>query len=224
MGPSASFLLPLLKQMEIKALHSVLDRFWEVASTNDGHSGNLTEQTQGLVRFVTALPPNARILEIGFNCGHSAATMLSTRPDITVLSLDLGSHEYVASAKQLIDQTFPGRHDLKLGDSVKTMHEVTGNFDMFFIDGGHEYNTALLDTQNCLTLARPSDLIVIDDVCSVPHASWTFGPSQVWREMLHTGCIRLAGQTDFSADRGWAWGYPTRIGSKAEDLQQQGAV
>ena len=86
---------------------------------------------------------------------------------------------------------------------------------MFFIDGGHDYSVALSDMQHCLALARPSDLIVLDDVCTVPRASWTFGPTRVWHEVLLAERIRMVGQKDFSiGHRGWGWGYPTSMGSK----------
>ncbi len=59
------------------------------------------------------------------------------------MSFDIGSHSYVKRAKKLIDEMFPLRHTLILGDSTKTLPEYCKQkenmlFDAAFIDGGHE--------------------------------------------------------------------------------------
>lgn len=202
--------------MDVGDIHSKLNKLWH-ATPGEGHSGELAEQTLALANIIKFLPPNARILEIGFNCGHSAATMLCTRNDISILSLDLGLHGYVSKAKLLIDQIFPGRHELVLGDSTQTMANIDGNFDMFFIDGGHEYSIALQDAKHCLALARPTDVILIDDVCKHPKHEYTVGPSRVWREMTDWGLIREKEHLEWAPGaRGWAWGYPSQKGVKVK--------
>lgn len=112
------------------------------------------------------------IFEIGFNAGHSAFTFLSARPDIKVVSLDLGAHDYVNKGKLLIDRTFPGRHTLIIGDS--TIHLSAGTPtaelikaykpDCFFIDGGHDAPIPERDIYNCVALSKPGSWFIIDDV------------------------------------------------------------
>ena len=177
----------------------------------EGHSGNLPACTKLLRETVQQLPPNSRVLEIGFNCGHSAYTMLSARTDVTLLSLDLGAHVYVEEAKRYIDATFPNRHILLLGDSRVTLPQVRGTFDMFFIDGGHDFSVASPDMRNCLRLARAGDLILMDDVIVSPEwqRSWTEGPWRVWSESMAEGAIKHKVVVEFEPGRGVA------IGSKA---------
>ena len=112
------------------------------------------------------------IFEIGFNAGHSAFTFLSARPDIKVVSLDLGAHDYVLKGKLLIDRTFPGRHSLIIGDS--TMHLADGAPtaalikayapDLFFVDGGHDDPIPERDLFNCVAIAKPGSWFIVDDV------------------------------------------------------------
>ena len=112
------------------------------------------------------------IFEIGFNAGHSAYTFLAARPDITVVSLDLGAHDYVLKGKRLIDREFPGRHTLIIGDSTRELQEGTPTAellkhlqpDMIFVDGGHDDPIPERDIWNCHRLCKPSSWMIIDDV------------------------------------------------------------
>jgi predicted O-methyltransferase YrrM len=87
----------------------------------------------------------------------------------TVVSFDLGSHDYVAHAKAYIDATYPGRHTLILGNSMETLPAYAAanpgaTFDLFFIDGGHYAPVPAADLANCLALAKRGAMIVMDDV------------------------------------------------------------
>jgi predicted O-methyltransferase YrrM len=109
------------------------------------------------------------ILEIGFNAGLLATAFLSARPDITVISVDIGSHDYVLKAKEWIDKEFPNRHMLLIGDSTKVLPQLMEQFpayrpDLIFVDGGHEEPVPRLDIDNAIKLARPDTFILDDDV------------------------------------------------------------
>ncbi len=134
----------------------------------EGHCGQVPPQQADLVTLVSDSSIK-RILEIGFNAGHSADLFLRTNPAATVVSFDLGSHDYVTHAKAHIDATYPGRHTLILGNSMETLpaYAVTNpgtTFDLFFIDGGHYAPVPSADLTNCLALAHPGATIVMDDV------------------------------------------------------------
>ncbi|MDP3999831.1 MAG: class I SAM-dependent methyltransferase [bacterium] len=138
--------------------------------------------------------------EVGFNGGHSSYAFLSARPDIEVISFDLGSHAYVKAAKRFIDQRFPGRHTLILGDSLQTVPAFTRKypqqrFDMLFVDGGHTYAVASADLENLRSLGHESTIIVIDDL--TPWNPWGQGPTQAWSEAQDKGLVR---QTDLVRD------------------------
>ena len=124
-------------------------------------------------RLLAENPSITRILRIGFNAGHSSYVFLGARPDITVVSFDLGEHAFVAKAKAFMDGKFPGRHTLVLGDSRETIPRYSAEhrsatFDLIFIDGDHDhdYDVAVADLLNCRAMARPSGLVVMDDLRS----------------------------------------------------------
>jgi hypothetical protein len=155
--------------------------------------GYLSPEQAGFFRRLLAENPSiTRILEVGFNAGHSSYAFLSARPDVTVVSFDLGEHAYVAKAKAFMDVKFPGRHALVLGDSRETIprysaeHQGTA-FDLIFIDGGHEYDVAVADLLNCQAMAQPSGLVVMDDLRS--WETWGIGPVRAWEEAKQQGMV-----------------------------------
>jgi predicted O-methyltransferase YrrM len=127
-----------------------------------------------------------RIAEIGFNGGHSAVNFLGVRSDIELVSFDLGEHDYVEYARQFVEQTFPGRHTLILGDSRITVpsysKEGHAHFDLLLIDGGHDYAVAAADLRNARSLAAANTLVLMDDI--VPWLPWGQGPTRVWQEAV----------------------------------------
>lgn len=174
----------------------------------EGHTGGCKEAIDLLQSIVLSLPPNARILEIGFNSGHSSCIMLSTRSDVSVVSFDLGYHDYVLPAKRIIDKEFPNRHLLILGDSRQTVPLVHGTFDMFFIDGGHDYSVAKQDYNNVYAIAQPGNIIVIDDVVTDEKNAmhYTVGPTCVWEEACKSNQLDVTNVVNFGPGRGIAYG------------------
>lgn len=112
------------------------------------------------------------ILEIGFNGGISSAAMLSAASDVKVTSFDIGHWDYVSKAKQLVDEVFPERHTLIVGDSTVTVPafsfpEGAPRFDLAFIDGGHTDPVPRLDILNVLPHMRDQGFIIMDDYCEM---------------------------------------------------------
>lgn len=66
-----------------------------------------------------------KIAEIGFNAGFSSYVFLESNPTATVYSFDLGEYAYVSKAEAFMDLTFPGRHQLILGDSNETVNALS---------------------------------------------------------------------------------------------------
>ncbi len=157
----------------------------------EGHLGKTEAQfIRHLLRRRTSV---REVVEIGFNAGHSSYLFLATRPDIRVVSFDLGEHEYVDLAKQIIDATFPGRHELIKGDSRLTVPAFADQhpgrrFDLVFIDGGHDYEVARADIENCQRLSSPQSLVLMDDLD--PGEEWGIGPIRAWREAQEEGRVR----------------------------------
>ena len=157
--------------MSNSSIPAILEQFKQagVVATEGYCSPN---QMQFFLDWLAKHPTVKTIFEIGFNAGHSAYTFLSARPDIKVVSLDLGAHDYVVKGKNLIDRTFPGRHTLIIGDSTMHLTHDTPTAtlikawapDLFFVDGGHDDPIPERDLYNCLALAKPGSWFIVDDV------------------------------------------------------------
>lgn len=171
----------------MKDLHRSLG--WRVLSVE----GYLSpRQAAFFGRLLVENPGITKILEIGFNAGHSSYVFLGARPDITVVAFDLGAHAYVTKAKELIDRKFPGRHTLILGDSRDTLPRYKAEhpdaaFDLIFVDGGHEYDVAFADLLNCHAMAQSAGLVVMDDMRL--WKTWGVGPVRAWAEAKRTGTV-----------------------------------
>ncbi|MFV0126199.1 class I SAM-dependent methyltransferase [Streptomyces sp. HMX112] len=133
-----------------------------------------------------------RIVEVGFHTGLSSYAFLEANPKALVTSFDLGFHACVGPAKELIDKTFPGRHQLVIGDSKTTLPEYRGNapdveFDLAFIDGGHRLEDARSDIECLARMCRPGATVIVDDI--LPDQFWGKGPSQAWDEKVREGVV-----------------------------------
>ncbi len=107
----------------------------------EGYSQQVPQQVADLIRL-TAGENIRSVMEIGFNAGHSADVFLKNNNNISLTSFDLGSHNYLLTGKEYIDTTYPNRHMIILGNSVRTVptfnrNNPTTKFDVIFIDGGH---------------------------------------------------------------------------------------
>ena len=106
------------------------------------------------------------ILEIGFNAGFSAGTFLACRGNITVKSIDIGTHDYILLAQKCLENQYPGRLQLVVGDSADVLPQLVRKnekYDMIYVDGGHEKNTPYSDINFSLQLVKPGGYILVDD-------------------------------------------------------------
>ena len=167
-------------------------------------------QQERMRKIIADNPDIKRIVEVGFNGGLSCATLLSARPDITVVSFDIGRWDYTKKGEELMHEMYPDRFRLIYGDSTKSLPKYISEnpgerhaFDMAFVDGGHVHPVPLTDLQNISKdFVKPGGLVLMDDygcvhgVCGVDHA---------WQTVVAEGTITEEG-TETDADRGWVWG------------------
>jgi predicted O-methyltransferase YrrM len=175
----------------------------------EGYCEQVPQQLIDLVNIVKSFgTKKIKILEIGFNAGHSSNLFLN-EPNTSVVSFDINEHTYTQYAKIYIDYVYPDRHTLVIGDSTQTIPRYPDSkFDVIFIDGGHDYNIAKQDLENCRRFAHKDTIVIIDDTIYTP--SWvygyTVGPTQAWVEGIQQGYIFELNKADYSPGRGMSWG------------------
>lgn len=184
----------------------------------EGHSSQVPEQCASL-RSLCSSTSIKLAMEIGFNGGHSAELFLKSNKFLNLISFDLGNHDYVSLGKNFIDNSYPFRHRLILGDSRSTVPKFSKEnpcvkFDFIFIDGGHDYDIAMADLVNCRRLSTPDTVVILDDTRSTPPIrQWNEGPNKAWGELRAQGQIKELGSEDYphpphaAMSRGQSWGH-----------------
>lgn len=144
-----------------------------------------------------------RVMEIGFNAGHSAAIMLCANPDLRYFGIDIGWHAYTVPCAQFLNEKFPGRIELSIGDSRSVYPMAFDKYadcDLIHIDGGHSHELFRIDMVHALTLpcTNPDRHILVDDT-EDPHNPAISPELQRWIDAGYVAIDTLGG---VMADRG----------------------
>ena len=153
---------------------------WFEAGSDMGPSARFEHKRHNLFSLASRA---GRILEIGFNAGHSCLLMLLANPESRIQAFDLGSHAYTRPCFEYLSRRFPGRISLECGDSTLTVpaygrDHPDAKFDLLHIDGGHEEIVLVKDVHNCRWLADPAGHVVVVDDDNLPHINWW---NRAWR-------------------------------------------
>jgi len=158
-----------------------------------GHAGLV----RGQIRFyywLSRRPWVKTICEIGFNGGHSTLQWLAASDDVVVHSFDIATYPYVLPMAAYINQTFPGRFNLYVGDSTKTVPHFSKTHsdvrcDVLVVDGAHKHKIALADVRNMRAMANKNHNVLIFD--DYPSTSRNFmsqlGPA--WNQIRADGHV-----------------------------------
>ncbi len=197
--------------MSIPSLDIFLKERGFNANNLENGSGQIPQQQMDLIGLVNTGSAKT-IMEIGFNAGHSADLLLSSKPDVTLVSFDIAVHKYIDIAKEYIDMKYPGRHVLIKGDSMITIPQYINdnpgkNFDLIFIDGGHELDQAMCDLMNCRQLAHSETIVALDDTFyALQIAPWNVGPTLAWTLVSVNNVINALASVKYTLGRGMSWG------------------
>ena len=121
----------------------------------EGYSQQVAEQVEDLIHL-THIPLN--IMEIGFNAGHSALLMLLSNPTSRLYIFDIMYHSYTKPCFEYLNKQFDNRLTLYEGPSQTLLpkfsdgllgNSFTGPFDLYHVDGSHDYYLANQDFFNC---------------------------------------------------------------------------
>ena len=112
-----------------------------------------------------------RMLEIGFNAGHSSVIFLAAMPrDGEYISLDLGEHPYSRPCFDYLQTQYPQIKEYIMGDSRKMLPELLNtrpnyveSFDCVHVDGGHSLDVVLSDIQYAHFLLKSKGILILDD-------------------------------------------------------------
>jgi len=138
---------------------------------------------------------------------------LMNAPNAKVVSFDIGVNGYVDRAKKCIDNLYPNRHTLIKGNSLVTVPDYLSKndtkFDIIFIDGGHEYNTAIMDLKNCYDGKKDDTLLIMDDIVAGNNPimnHFNSGPTKAWEEYKNLKNIKELGNITLEKGHGLSWG------------------
>ena len=159
-----------------------------------------------------SLSSGLNIGEVGFNAGHSAYMYLDVldgggRGTSTYHGFDICRWNYTRPAADLLRARFgPSRVSLTCGDSLvslreyKTREPAPAPFDVFVVDGYHDYEHALSDIVSGCAITRKGGASLVDD-CNLPFIRKAFlkatqmGIIEIshaglcWADMCHGTCL-----------------------------------
>jgi predicted O-methyltransferase YrrM len=157
------FRLPTSLWLELESLqHASRRRGVQVL----GNFSYFPLKCEKLLEWVARFQPRT-VVEVGLNCGHSAALVISVVPDVTMISFDLGDRDYINYAAETIRENHLKTFEYVKGDSKVTLaprlSTLEAQIDFALVDGDHTYTSSLSDLTAILPKVSPNGAVVVDD-------------------------------------------------------------
>ena len=116
-----------------------------------------------------------KMIEIGFNAGHSASIFLHALPkDSIFLPFDLCEHSYTKECHEYLKSKHPQLQSIIEGDStitlpqfIRTNPSEVGTYDVVHVDGGHSQAVCISDLNGAHLLLKSGGVLILDDT-SIP--------------------------------------------------------
>ncbi|MER7006486.1 class I SAM-dependent methyltransferase [Dactylosporangium sp. NPDC000555] len=116
-----------------------------------------------LATLAAALPPGARVLEIGTGAGAGTAWLASgllPRTDVSVVSVELDPAISAIAAQG----EWPAFVELRVGDALEFLAAAEGGFDLIFADAMAGKSEGI---EHTLARLNPRGTLVVDDMRAV---------------------------------------------------------
>jgi predicted O-methyltransferase YrrM len=151
------YLMPIIKEIG-ELLEGNIFMFHNTSTYTD----EFLNKTKNITNLI--LNKNIKnVMEIGFGSGFSTLLMLLSNDNINITCLDLGEHKYTIPCYEKMKETFGERINIIIGDSTKTLKNITNTYDLIHIDGGHQIETSESDIINSYRLSKKGTIIIMDD-------------------------------------------------------------
>lgn len=151
-----------------------------INSSNEGNISWFENRQLKLVDLITEIKPE-RVMELGFNMGHSAILICNTIMELKKVDeeykkkiidfyiFDICHHNTVKPNFDILSKSYIGDINFILieGDSIVTipkfLKENDIKFDFIEIDGNHSYDYVRFDIINSINNLSPNGVIYVDD-------------------------------------------------------------
>ena len=126
----------------------------------EGHLIPTDKTIEAFTEIYDVVQPS-KVLEIGFNAGHSAYMSLTMLPEVVYNSVDIGRHSYTQVNADRLKDIFGERFDYEEINSQDMTPSSIEDYDLIFIDGDHSVKGITSD----LNLANDAKMpyILVDD-------------------------------------------------------------
>lgn len=123
------------------------------------HSWNSEPEVGKLIEALINIHSCENVLEIGVFKGATALSMMKAKHYV---GIDIEDYREEPVIEKMRD------HSFLMGDSLKILPQLTGSFDLIFIDSVHEYDHCLREFKLCERLIKPGGLMCFHDAIKFP--------------------------------------------------------